>query len=361
MIKTIFPTKTATLYQATASLNTGQDEIMDIIKIVSGSGGDLMVSRPVIQFDTAAISASLSAQGIHTGSDSGSLKYFLKAFISKEEDVAAEYKLVVHPLRQSWTAGTGRLENLPQTTDGCSWSYRTGLAANETWGAQGGFFGTTAVVSHVQSFSNVTSDIELDITGLVENWHDGTLANYGIIVKRSGSEETNINEFGKLSFYSKHTNTIYPPRLEVRYDDSSHAFTTITGSEVTINDDIKIQPRIRPEYVRGTAERIFVDTVKQFSVRTQANGVGQYSRAYLPQSSSFAIIDNATGEKIINHDATYTYIGRTDNTLNYFDLDTTCLFPERYYEVQFKVNYYSGTNVIATRLYNCEKYFKVVR
>ena len=361
MIKTLFPTKTATLYEATASLNTGHDEVMDIIKVISGSGGDLKRSRPIIQFDTTAISASLSAQGITTANESGSLKYFLKMFISEEQDLAAEYKLGFHALRQPWTAGTGRLENLPQTTDGCSWTYSTGVTANELWSPPGGRFHEVAVGATDQTFSNVSSDIEVDITTMVESWHDGSADNFGILIKLSGSQETDINEYGKLSFFSKHTNTIYPPRLEVRYDDSSHAFTTTTGSVATINDSIKVTPRIRPEYVRGGTERIFVDTVKQYGARSQANSVGQYSRTFLPQSSSFAIIDNATGEKIINHDATYTYIGRTGNTLNYFDLDTTALFPERYYGIEIKTNYYSGTNVIATRFYNCKTYFKVVK
>ena len=75
MIKTIFPSKDATLYEHTASMNTGLDPILEIRKDISGSGGDLMRSRAVIQFDTSTISASLSEQGINTGTDSGSLKY----------------------------------------------------------------------------------------------------------------------------------------------------------------------------------------------------------------------------------------------------------------------------------------------
>lgn len=358
MIKTIFLSKDTTIYEATASMNTGIDEILEIRKIVSGSGGDLMRSRALVQFDTTEMSASLSAQGINTGSDSGSLNYTLKMFVSKEEDVQASYNLGGYVILQDWDMGIGKSTYVPTVKKDCTWTNRK---TDTAWGAAGGVFLGTNAVS--QSFNNVTADISFDVTNIVENlWHNHpSYNNYGLLIFRSGSEETNITEYGKVCYYSRETNTIYPPRVEVRYDNSSHTFTTTTGSEATINDDINIDPRIRTEYIRGSEERIILDVSKKYSARSQTLGVGKYSRTYLPQSSSYAIIDNATGEKVIDHHATYTYVGRRGNTENYFDIDTNALFPERYYGVEIKVNYYDGTNVIGTKYFNNKKLFKVVK
>ena len=359
MIKTIFPSKDATLYEATASANTGLDPILEINKFISGSAGDLRRTRAVLQFDTSTVSASLSAQGIHTGSDSGSLKYFLKMFISEETDVPLDYSLVVHPIRQSWAMGSGKFTSSPIVTNGCSWSKKR---SSVPWTDVGGYFfsGSHASESAIQSFSNVAGDIELDVTKMVESWHNGTKHNFGFIIKRSGSQENNIDEYGKLAYYSRETNTIYPPRLEARYVDVDLLFDKpATGSVATIDDNIVIRPRLQPEYKQGDTTRIFVDIDKQYSARSQVGAVGTTFKYFLPASSSFAIKDVSTGEYVYNHDANYTQIGRTGNTSNYFDLDTNGLFPERYYCVEFKVNYYSGINVVATKHYKPELYFKV--
>ena len=45
MIKTLFPTQDASLYEASESLNTGNDELLEVMKSVSGSYGALARSR----------------------------------------------------------------------------------------------------------------------------------------------------------------------------------------------------------------------------------------------------------------------------------------------------------------------------
>ena len=362
MIKTIFPSKDATLYQASESVNTGYDEILEITKNISGSFGALAVSRPVIQFDISTVSASLSAQGIHTGSTVGNLKYFLKIFASEEVDVPAEYKLSLHTLENSWVMGSGRSTHHPVTTNGIGWKYRDGSVGATAWSSPGGTFSTSGLgATAIKSFANVSGDIEVDITSMVENWNNGTRPNYGILIKRSGSQETNSTEYGSLYYYSKNTHTIYSPRIEARYDDAAHTITGASGSVITITDEIKIEPRIQPTYKQGTVERIFIDVHKKFGARSQAGVVGTAHTHYLPQSSSYAIIDNATGEYVYKHDQDATYVGRTGTAQNYFDFDTSGLFPDRYYGIEFKVNHYDGTAVVATRYYQPTVYFKVVK
>ena len=361
MIKTLYPIRDTTLYQASESANTSKDEILEISKYVSGSFGPLAVTRPVLQFNTTALSASLAAEGVTTDSATGGLKYFLKLFISKEEDIQRDYSLVVHPLQTPWEGGTGRSTSTPIVTDGCSWKYSDSETAGTEWSPAGGRVFDSAGYSSVQTFTDVQGDIEVDVTETVERWHTGAINNYGLLIKRSGSQETDSSIQGSLYYYSSNTNTIYSPRIEARYDDASHAFTATSGSTITISDEIDIQPRLRPEYKQNSQERIAIITTQKNGARTQAGSVGSTFRSSLPQSSSYAIIDNATGEYVYKHDQHATYIARTGASEHCIDVDMNGLFPERYYAIEFKVNHYSGTNVIATRYYKSNTVFKVVR
>jgi len=366
MIKTIYPSRSATLYEATSSKNTGLDEIIEITKQVSASGATNYNSRGVLYFsptELSTISASLSAQGIHTSSDSGSLKYYLKMFVSEEGDVPLEFQLNVHPLRESFEMGTGRTTNKPYSTNGVSWAYRR--TPEVSWTDTGGYYfsGSHASESAVQLFNNVTADVEVDITDQVLWWESDpeTVANYGLIIKRPDGHETNAEVYGSLKYYSRNTNTIYPPRLEVRYNPLQQTFSSINGSQISISDDIDVVPRISSEYKQGSIDRIIVDTTVKGKARSQAGSVGTDFTYYLPQSSSFAIKDNSTNEYVYKHDEVSTYIGRSDSLGNYFDLDTTGLFPERYYSIEFKVNHYGNGSVIATRYYTPNINFKVVK
>ena len=48
-----------TLYEASGSGNTGRDEILEVQKKMSKSGGNIKVSRILIKFDISEISSSI--------------------------------------------------------------------------------------------------------------------------------------------------------------------------------------------------------------------------------------------------------------------------------------------------------------
>jgi hypothetical protein len=71
MIYSIFATEDATLYEATASLNTGNDAILEVSKVGDISGSQLATnnlfnSRALIKFNLTSISASVSDGTIST-------------------------------------------------------------------------------------------------------------------------------------------------------------------------------------------------------------------------------------------------------------------------------------------------------
>ena len=358
MIKTIFPSQDATIYNTTSSMNTGIDEILEIQKVISGSTGNLKISRALLQFDLSDISSSLSTQGITTASDGGNLRYFLKMYIAEEKDVANDYSLAITKLNESWVGGLGRSTHLPNTEEGCSWTYRDGITPNTAWSTAGGHFDTSTIAGHSQSFSNVQADIEADITDMVHSWLNGTQTNNGLIVYRSGSQETDSTDYGTVKYFSRETNTIYSPRIEARYNKASELSRTVTSmTAITEDDNITITALTLPEYRRATETRIELSVQSKFPSRSQGLQASTTSLYSLPTSSTYAVIDATTNEVFIPHNTTGSLI--STNNKHFIDIDMNSLFPERYYTIQVKVPnlLYNGSE----QFYETNTHFKVIK
>lgn len=80
-------------------------------------------------------------------------------------------------------------------------------------------------VFSTQSFSYQFSDIDADVTNIVSNWLSGSYNN-GFLIKLSDAEESRSSSTS-LQFYSRDTHTIYPPKLELYWDDSSFITSSI--------------------------------------------------------------------------------------------------------------------------------------
>ena len=50
-----YPTKDTTLYEVSHSMNTGQDEILEIRKDMSAAGDVIKVSRALVKFDLSYV------------------------------------------------------------------------------------------------------------------------------------------------------------------------------------------------------------------------------------------------------------------------------------------------------------------
>ena len=105
--------------------------------------------------------------------------------------------------------------------------------------ASGGGWYTNVYAS--QSFEYGSEDMRMDVTPIMNKWLDGTYPNHGFIIKRSGSfgnTDTNTDEgsqdrLGNFKFFSRQTNTIYPPKLEVEWYDTK--FNTGSLSALIFN------------------------------------------------------------------------------------------------------------------------------
>ena len=125
-----YATKDTTLYESSASMNTGLDEILEIRKDMNEDASVVNVSRALIKFDLTYISQSVSSGLIPSGS---STRYYLNLYDANSTQLNISQTLYGYPVSQSWEMGSGRLDSAPRITDGASWRYRDNDEDETPW------------------------------------------------------------------------------------------------------------------------------------------------------------------------------------------------------------------------------------
>jgi len=363
----IFPEKSATLYSFYPTLNTGLDEILEVNTYYSINGTNES-SRILLKFPSDQIQSTFDNLGI------GNHTYdaYIKLSLANASSLPTNYTLYTYPLATDWNKGTGRLGNLPITSDGASWKYKdeesgsvwftsgsfpTGTTGTYRNGgtAGGGLWWTGSQYAASQSFTYSTSkDIELKVTNAVFAQYLATIPNYGFILKHNPSIEFNSSSKFELKYFSDNTHTIYPPSLEFRWDDSTYN----TGSLSVITSDLFV-PSLgnnKGEYQQDSVQRFRVNVRDKFPARVFKTSSLYVSNKALPSSSYWSIKDLDTEEIVVDYDTKYTKIS-CDASGSYFDVYMNGLEPERYYKLLFKTVFANGETVISDNNY----YFKVIR
>ena len=357
-----FAEKDTTLYEKSGSLNSGLDEILEVRKDVSPSGEVITVSRIMIKFDLDTISKLKNQNVIKDNA-----QYFLNLFDARPTALATSQSLYAYPVSQSWTMGDGRSYDDPVTTEGCSWNFRHGETDGKLWSeetASGGswFTNNDGAYEMSHSFGVKSSDMRMDVTGVVNAWLDGTIPNEGFIVKRSGSfydptttsgsfgnndsgsDEGNSTRFGNFSFFSSDTHTKYPPTLEAVWDDSK--WTTGSLSPLTkgnIEDMVIYMKGLRPEYKEKSIAKFRVVGRERFPETTYSTTSDNLSVKYLPSGSSFySILDAETDDVVVPFGSGSKLSCDSDG--NYFLLRMDGYQPERYYKIEYRIQSGSTTD-----------------
>jgi hypothetical protein len=222
-------------------------------------------------------------------------------------------------------------------------SFYSSLSANES-----------LIIS--QSFGYENSDINMDITPIVKAWMLGSIPNEGIILISSEELSLNPNTNSHLGYYSKETNTIYSPHLDVIWDDSSFNSSNLQPitSDVPFNIVIK---NVKKEYKSNSIVRINIFARDKFALKNFIKATQQSSHLtskYLPEETYYSIKDTETEEVIVDFDEGTKL--SCDSTGNYFLLDMSGLPQERYFKILIKTEIDGGIDVIDNNTY-----FKVVR
>ena len=286
--------------------NMGRADVMEVFSIYGRQqpsssalfkgGVSQELSRLLVQFPVSSIASDRNASKIPA---SGSISFYLKLYNAKtSKTVPRDYKLVVLPVSQSWQEGNGLdLENYRDETKGkmgANWlnagSSSTGVS---TWkniaGAAsiGGSYktgswqgsGVTATMKqfiYTQTFGGGLEDLEIDITGLVEEWiaaETGSatagIDNYGVGVHLSSSYE---------AYFSTADGTDASPT-----PGGSPPYASLSASSLQNTDGALTSYYTKRFFARGTQYYF-----KKPTIEARWNSIKRDDRANFYYSSSLA-------------------------------------------------------------------------
>mgnify|MGYP003111928500 CR=1 FL=1 len=320
--------------------NFGRDQILEVKKEFYNSSFNYP-TRALVNFSGTEFTEL--SKSVSEGTIPSDAKYYLKLYeAAGNAEMTEEYILDVKPISQSWTEGTGKFGDDPKNTNGCSWENRSNPIGGTavTWADAG----TTvlSVSSSTQTFTNQSPDVNVEVTDMVNMWYQEQEENYGMLVRFSGSQETDSETFGHLKFFSRNTHTIFSPRLEVRWDDSSFdsdataSLNTLDTSGTT--DNFLYMRGLREEYREGERVKFRVGARKRYIQKTFSTSVQTISSSWFPSNSgSYAIKDVATDEFIVPF-SSYTSMS-LDTEGMYFNQWLDGFYPDRVYKIQLKLKY----------------------
>ena len=218
----IFPTADSTIYSHPnrTELNTGQDEILELVKERSNTDNRLYPSRILMKFDPNEIHDLVKEAGgknlflhefpnfstklanIINGSgdiEDRLLRTFtasLELTLANAESITSTQVISVHNVSQSWEEGTGRYSNLPTSSDGVSWKFRDDNINETQWRTSSFNVGSNGANGKYGSTGNVSGSFQ--ILG-------GTPATSSIMFSRNNGDAIN---FFNLPSSSAHQFTI---------------------------------------------------------------------------------------------------------------------------------------------------------
>ena len=359
----IFPEKSATLYSYYPTLNSGLDEILELSTFKSITN-TREVSRPIIKFPQSEI-----LDVITNKVNGANYNIYLQLSLANASQIPLNYTIFCHPLAADWNIGTGKFTNSPITTDGASWQFKDQLSGS-VWfttfpaGTTGSYTGSGAIGGGLwytssnyvatQSFIHYDSlDISLNVTNTVNVWSGSIIPNYGFILKHSSSLEFTTASNFETKYFSGNTHTIYPPYLEIRWNDWT--YNTGSLSVVTSSNIVATLANNQSEYQQGSIQRFRVNVRDRYPARTFLSTSFYLNNKALPTASYYSIKDLDTEEIVVDYDTTYTKIS-CDSIGMYFDVYMNGLEPERYYQILIKTTIDNTTLVLDDNYY-----FKVIR
>ena len=377
--------------------NFGKDKVLQLNKVFQNSNFDFQ-TRALVNFSGADFTSV--SQSIVDGDISTDAQFYLRLFETEGvSESSEEYTLNAFPLFNSWREGKGKFSDNPLNKLGdswvnrddrkgataISWSFRqsaidAGIGAADagdslpgidfdeyhvTFVNAGQAFGSVTGSDFLggndggggvwinrkgyyasQSFSSEPADVEMDVTDMVNKWLNGEAENYGMLLKFSGSQETDSSTFGQLKFFSKESQTIFQPKLEVRWDTHIACSGSNTGSltELTmsgVSDNYLYMKGLRDSYRGSEKVKFRIGARKRYIDKSVSTSVQSITDSYITENSgSYAIKDTITDEFIIPF-SEYTLLS-CDNLGPYFTQWLNGFYADRNYKILLKLKYSNG-------------------
>ena len=331
----ILPEKDAFVNSAKPYNNSGRDEIVEIGKYTDPFGV-VQESRIAVSFDTDEISTLITKYGINNYSASV-LYYFATG-----NEVPSNFQIKCSPISGSWINGTGKFDDLPNLYDGISWtSYNN--STSSVWTTPG--VDTYNVSSSVDFKYNQELDIRVDVTSFISSSLSNNLYKDGYLLQLNTSSisETGLSTY--LKYYSRETNTVYTPGLELKWDDSVYN----TGSLSVLEDqDITINISNNKPFLKDSGvHRVRLHNRPTYPPRTFSTSSLYVQNYVLPENSYWGIKDEYSEEMFIDFDEKYTKIS-CDSKGSFLSLHLDSFQPERYYRLLVKTTLDGSDLVIDT-------------
>ena len=391
----IFPEKDTTIYSHPdrINMNTGKDEILELVEEKATTGEIYYTSRILIKFKNTDLRDVIENKLTGTAKEvtAATCEVSLNLFAGENKSLTSDHTIIAFPLSQSWEEGTQRYDANPPTTttgsfqaaNGATWIHRNRSTGSAWTSSNAEFDSTFALASgsysnqagggiwHIGSaFRSETTflaeddlDLSLDVTTMIQKFSSSFyqdalyplgIPNHGFIVKKLRSIEEDGFGFGELQYFSSDTHTIYPPKLTFKWDDSSYSPTE--GATTLQTGDIFLSLyNSKQEFQRKSKQRFRLTTRKRYPDRTFTTESNYLDIQYLPATSYYSVRDAETNEVIIPFDTEYTKLS-ADSEGMYFDLHMEGFQPERYYKLLFR-----SDNTEGIQVYDEDYSFKIVR
>ena len=358
--------------------NFGKDEILELKKFYYNNSLD-HVTRILVKWDETEFSQSTMDGDIPqpgtVNAPRGNSTVYLRLYEAEgNKELSETYGIQAHSISgsrladggpdpanasMSWDEGIGKSGDVPKVTDGVSWKYRKNPTGGNalTWSNgtsvaidEGSIPYITAsgygALTSQQSWSNDSPDIKMDITVVTALWETGHYINNGFLLKFSGSQETDNETRGNLKFFSRHTNTIYAPKIEVCWDDHIVVTGSTTGSLTALDltgatENYLYMKGLKESYKVGDRVKFRVGARQRYIQKTFSTSVQTISGSFIPEGSgSYAIKDVATDEYVVPF-SPYTTMS-CDTTSPYFVQWLDGFYPDRVYKILYKLKHDDG-------------------
>jgi len=363
----IFPEKDTFIFTEAPTGNAGKDEIVEIggYTDITGEGE---TSRILIQYSNSEIKDVITnkiAGGVYSAS--------LHLYLADAYAVPVNYDLYAYPVYGTWDNGVGKFGDTPVNTTGASWQYKSagqagawttvGFVANTTGSYKSGstagggnwYTGSNGVnLEFTQSHAlNSTNDVDINVTKAIQLFDAGTISNNGFILKLPDNLEYNTTASIRLKYFGADTNTIYPPFLELKWDDSTYntgSLSILSNSISTIN-----LTNNKGSYPDIGKQRFRLSARPKYPVRSFTTSSIYLTNYALPSASYWGLRDENTEEMVVDFNTQFTKIS-CDSNGAFFDVYMDGLQPERYYRILIKTVLDQSTTVVDN-----QNIFKVVR
>ena len=370
----IFPEKDSFITSEEPFGNTGLDEIVEVGGYKGYINGKGQTARIITKYSDEDIDNVINNK---IGMEStGSMNVSLKMYLADASALPTDYTLYAYPVftqgTGDWDTGTGKFGDIPINETGVSWYYKndgrsntwtsTGFPAGVTASYQSGLEGGgswyteyngTSMEFNQNHLMYSSHDVDINVTPAVKEFYDNTLVNDGFILKIQDEYEFYESGSIRLKYFGKDTNTIYPPFMEFKWDDSTYN----TGSLGILGTDVATVSinNLKDRYADEGKQRFRISAKPTYPERRFTTSSVYLDNYALPSASYWGLRDENTEEMVVDFDTEYTKVS-CDGKGGYFDVYMDGLQPERYYRILIKTTLNESDAVIDNN-----NIFKVVR